>query len=154
MIGLGPIDNFRGGYCWLSNSHPCLIVHNDIPFDSVEHAYQHAKFEDGYVRLAIRLARTAWVAKAEARRAEKAGLRRPDWEEVKLAVMLDLLRIKFTAHTDLQTRLLATGERELIEGNSWGDTFWGVCQGKGSNHLGRLLMQVREELRAGEGNDV
>ncbi len=64
--------------------------------------------------------------------------------------MLDLLRIKFTIPT-LRERLLATGDQTLIEGNTWGDTYWGVCRGVGLNNLGTLLMQVREECRAEEG---
>lgn len=72
---------------------------------------------------------------------------RSDWEEVKLGVMEGLLREKFS-DPELRRKLLATGERELVEGNDWGDSFWGVCAGRGKNHLGRLLMKLREELRA------
>lgn len=71
---------------------------------------------------------------------------RDDWERVKLAVMLDLLRQKF-AHADLRAQLIATSDDVLVEGNTWGDTFWGMCNGVGLNHLGRLLMQVRAEVR-------
>ena len=42
--------------------------------------------------------------------------------------------------------LLATGKATLVEGNSWGDTFWGVCRGKGKNMLGKILMRVRKRL--------
>ena len=61
--------------------------------------------------------------------------------------MRDLLRQKF-AREPLRSQLLATGEAKLIEGNHWGDTFWGVCRGQGENHLGMLLMKAREEIRA------
>ncbi len=43
--------------------------------------------------------------------------------------------------------LLATGSAELIEGNDWGDDYWGRATPQGKNHLGVVLMQVREELR-------
>jgi predicted NAD-dependent protein-ADP-ribosyltransferase YbiA (DUF1768 family) len=60
--------------------------------------------------------------------------------------MRDLLRQKF-AHPELRRLLLATGDAELVEGNTWGDRFWGVCAGRGQNHLGRLLMAIRAEIR-------
>lgn len=63
--------------------------------------------------------------------------------------MLNLLRYKFSQHMDLREALLATGDAVLVEGNWWGDTFFGVCRGEGENWLGRMLMQVREELKGG-----
>ena len=72
---------------------------------------------------------------------------RADWEHVKLPIMLNLVRQKF-ANDPLRAKLLGTGEHELIEGNHWNDTFWGVCRGVGSNRLGKILMQVRAELKA------
>jgi hypothetical protein len=61
--------------------------------------------------------------------------------------MFELLHLKFT-NDRLRDMLLATGNAELIEGNNWRDTFWGQCPiGTGANHLGRLLMQVRKEIR-------
>jgi len=72
---------------------------------------------------------------------------RPDWEEIKIEVMRELLRQKFdiTKHYDLWLELHMTKPDELVEGNWWGDTFWGVCKGKGENHLGKLLMEIRYE---------
>ena len=70
---------------------------------------------------------------------------RKDWEKVKLQVMEDLLQQKFK-HPDLRAKLIATYPEELIEKNTWNDTFWGQCKGKGENHLGKLLMKIREEL--------
>ena len=63
--------------------------------------------------------------------------------------MLNLVRAKFKQNPGLAEKLLNTGERELVEGNQWGDTFWGVCSGKGENVLGKILMQVRLEIRNG-----
>jgi len=60
--------------------------------------------------------------------------------------MRHLVREKFTTYPTMTKALLSTGEVELIEGNYWHDRFWGVCQGQGENHLGRLLMQIRSEL--------
>jgi predicted NAD-dependent protein-ADP-ribosyltransferase YbiA (DUF1768 family) len=72
---------------------------------------------------------------------------RPDWDDTKINTMLTLLRQKFALGSELAKKLLDTGNRDLVEGNTWGDTFWGVCKGQGENMLGKLLMQVRAELR-------
>ena len=60
--------------------------------------------------------------------------------------MEDLVRQKFTKNKDLAKLLKGTGNQELIEGNTWKDTFWGVYNGIGSNHLGKILMKIRKEL--------
>jgi len=68
--------------------------------------------------------------------------------------MTTIVRNKFKAHPDLKKKLLETGTAKLIEGNTWHDTFWGVNinTGKGENHLGKILMQVRSELKNGVTN--
>jgi len=58
-----------------------------------------------------------------------------------------MLRLKFTKHESLKEKLLATGDEELVEGNDWNDRVWGKVDGVGENHLGRLLMKIRAELR-------
>ena len=73
---------------------------------------------------------------------------REGWDDIKLSVMEDLLRQKFT-ETYVRGRLLDTGKRILVEGNNWGDTFWGVCRNTGQNQLGRLLMKIRLDIRNG-----
>jgi hypothetical protein len=60
--------------------------------------------------------------------------------------MYALLAQKFS-HDHLREKLIGTGAAMLIEGNTWGDTYWGVCNGEGYNHLGRLLMDLRDELQ-------
>ena len=68
---------------------------------------------------------------------------------MKLQLMERLLLKKFDDnHPQLQQMLLATGEEELVEGNYWGDVYWGVCNGVGENHLGKLLMKIRDQLKA------
>lgn len=69
-----------------------------------------------------------------------------EWEAVKVDVMRLLLRHKFAAGTEYAQKLMDTGEKLLIEGNTWGDVFWGKCKGEGKNVLGKLLMQVRYDL--------
>ena len=86
----------------------------------------------------------------EAKRKGRHVQLRPDWEDVKLSIMEEVVRAKFTQNEDLKALLLATGDSVLEEGNTWHDIFWGVDARtrKGENHLGRILMQVREELRS------
>jgi predicted NAD-dependent protein-ADP-ribosyltransferase YbiA (DUF1768 family) len=111
-------------------------------YPSVENAYQAAKSHGMDTRLLV-------CSAGEAKKLGKLGMLRPDWEEVKLGIMEDLLRQKFSI-PELQEKFLATGDATLIEGNWWGDTFWGVCRCKGENHLGILLMKIRDELRSKE----
>ncbi len=73
---------------------------------------------------------------------------RKDWESVKVGLMQELVELKFRTHADLAERLLETGDAKLIEGNTWNDTFWGVANGHGKNHLGQALMSVRAQLQA------
>jgi ribA/ribD-fused uncharacterized protein len=137
------IDRFDGTFRFLSNFWPARVFLDGEEYPTIEHAYQAAKTLDLEERPLVRLAATPGRAK---RLGQRLTLRE-DWEAVKLVVMLDLLRQKFARHS-LTVALLATGEMELVEGNAWGDTFWGVDTHKGgANHLGRLLMQVRAELR-------
>lgn len=110
-------------------------------YPTTEHAFQAAKTLDEKEREKIRVAKTPGQAK---RLGQKVTLRK-DWESIKIKIMLNLNRQKFD-RADLGDRLVDTGQAELIEGNTWGDTFWGVCKGVGKNHLGKILMEVREEL--------
>ena len=137
------INKFSGEYRFLSNFYNCRIEYEGLVYPTVEHAFQAAKTTDEAERRSVRDCSTAGQAK---RRGREVTLR-PDWDTVKVDVMHELLLYKFYA-ADLGGRLCHTGDQELIEGNTWGDTFWGVCRGKGSNHLGRLLMQVRREINA------
>ncbi len=134
------IDTFDGPHRFLSNFWPCSIVYDGVEYPSVEHAYQAAKTTDIEKRLAISKLATA----AAAKKAGRNVALREDWEQVKLAVMTELVSLKFI-YPDLLQQLLDTDNAELIEGNWWGDTYWGVCDGKGENHLGKILMKIRDE---------
>lgn len=139
---MSTIGTFRGNYYFLSNFYLCQIEFEGITYPSSEHAFQAAKTLDMDRRAFIATRSSPGSAKIEGRRVRL----RKDWERVKIDIMKDILRIKFTNPT-LKKKLLDTGQAILCEGNNWGDTFWGICKGKGTNHLGRLLMQIREELR-------
>ncbi len=141
------VSFFRGSYRFLSNFYPSWVEFDGQRYSTVEHAFQAAKTFDHEERGRIRRTETPSAAKALGRQATL----RPDWERVKLDVMLDLLRQKF-GHKHLADLLLGTGTAHLEEGNTWNDTFWGVVDGRGKNHLGRLLMKVREELGKKRGD--
>lgn len=136
------IESFQGQYRFLSNFYPAAVELDGLLYRSVEHAYQAAKTNDKAERDRIRSCEKPWQAKRLGRTVTLRG----DWEEIKLDVMFRLLRDKFS-QSHLRDLLMATGDARLIEGNDWGDTFWGVAWGRGHNHLGKLLMQVRDELR-------
>lgn len=132
------IDDFSGEYRFLSNFY-------EYRGFCVENYYQAAKTDDVGWKARILLAPTARDAKQWGRQAPM----RPTWDDEKIAVMRSLLIVKFRA-TELAERLLDTGNARLIEGNTWGDQFWGVCDGKGKNWLGKLLMETRAVLRMAE----
>jgi len=134
------ITSFSGPFRFLSNFYPVRILYGHVVWPSVEHAYQAAKTSDVGARLAL-----LPLKPGEAKRAGRKLVLRPDWDLIKLGTMEFLLRTKF-AYSEFESKLLATGRRELIEENWWGDTFWGRCRGEGGNHLGRLLMKIRSEL--------
>jgi N-glycosidase YbiA len=135
-----PITAFRDRYAFLSNFHPVKFEYNGFIYNSAEHAFQAAKAANPAVHDAIALARTPGAAKALGRTCRI----RPGWDRLRLQVMEDILRRKFST-IDMRRALMATGDAELVEGNWWGDTFWGVCNGRGHNHLGKILMKLRKE---------
>ena len=137
------IESFTGPYRFLSNFWLSTIHLDGLPFYHVEGAFQAAKTLDEKDRERI----ADMVNPGDAKAAGRKVTMREDWQDVKLGVMEECLRLKFAPGSALARQLLDTGDAELIEGNYWNDTFWGVCRGKGENHLGKLLMKVRGELK-------
>lgn len=141
-----PITSFRGPYVFLSNFSPHPVtMPGGRTYQTAEHAFQAAK--------AITQQDHDFIAGQEtpgrAKRAGRSVQCRADWETVKNEVMLAIIRAKFSRHfpegpADL---LEATGDADLIEGNTWGDQYWGVCNGVGQNWLGKILMAVRADNR-------
>jgi len=140
------IASFQGPYRFLSNFWKCSVVYDGIDFISSEHAYQAAKTLDIKERLQIRDCKTA----GDSKRASRKLTIRPDWEEVKYQIMMDILTIKFK-NPLLRSWLKNTRNAILEEGNLWHDKFWGVCncakcKGQGQNFLGKALMEVRSRI--------
>lgn len=147
-----PIDSFAGEYEFLSNFTYSPVEMFDETFATVEHAFQAAKCPARAHEFRVRTAEERAkgernLTPGQAKRLGRKVQLREDWNRVRLDVMTALVRQKFTRHEHLKAKLLATGDRELIEGNWWHDRFWGVCEGTGENHLGIILMTVRAELR-------
>lgn len=136
------ITSFKDSFRFLSNFWPAQVKLDDVFYDSVEQAYVAAKTTDPAWRNKVRQC----VSAAEAKRLGKRIPLRSDWGIVRLGIMENLVRQKF-ADPELRMRLDLTGDVELVEGNTWGDTFWGVCNGRGENHLGKILMKIRNENR-------
>lgn len=163
------IANFR--HTFLSNFHEVEIEYEGQKFRSVEHAYQAMKFnestfqsiEQWHVDVINRSLRkrnveiekediqnlftnpalSAGTSKIAANQLRILGFVRKDWDYAKLPIMVDLVLQKFSV-PELYNNLIATNEKWLVEGNDWDDTYWGVCNGRGRNVLGRLLMEIRE----------
>lgn len=142
----GKIDNFTGEYFFLSNFFPARVHYEGIWYPSSEHAYVAAKTLDKVLREEIANIPTAGKVKKAGR---KLALR-PDWETVKVSEMRRILEMKFSpfrSDIPLRSMLDKTAGYELIEGNTWGDTFWGQCPvGNGKNMLGKLLMELRDDI--------
>lgn len=117
-------------------------------FDTVEQAYHWFKFDHLAGRGVQALIKSATSAHDAFKIAqEHKALRLPNWDGEKIGVMRGLLRNKADQHEYVNRKLLATGERTLIE-DSWRDDFWGWGPNRdGQNMLGKLWMEVRTELR-------
>lgn len=134
---------FKGPYYFLSNMYPVkismVISGRAITFDNAEAAFQAGKCPD----------RADQFTNIDGYKAKSLGRHvplRPDWEQVKLDWMYKVLCAKFEQNPQIADKLAGTGNEVLVEHNTWNDIYWGVCGSTGANHLGRLLMRVREEL--------
>lgn len=134
------ISEFKGEYQWLSNFYPVKIYVSCFMFPSVENAFQALKEKDQKKRFLYQN-----ISPGEAKKLGKKADLYPNWDNIKVQVMEELVRQKFK-DPELRSKLIDTGDAELVEGNYWGDTFWGVCKGVGKNNLGKILMKVREEI--------
>ena len=138
------IDRFtkEAGYEFLSNFYQSTIRFEGILYPTVEHAYQAAKTIDNKLRKIIRNAATPLEAKKLGRCLQLQN----DWPDIKVNIMKVLIKEKFQ-NPFLGDLLLKTGVMKLVMNNRFNDRFWGVCNGEGDNKIGKILEEVREELR-------
>lgn len=142
------IDRFDGIYSFLSSFYQCNMQYNGYTYKSAEHAYQAAKAVNKLNHDSI----ANQPAAADAKRLGRRCSLPLDWEISKVGVMKAIVRAKFFGNFYLAARLKATNDDLLVEGNSWGDGFWGVdlYTYTGKNLLGKILMEIREELHDSE----
>jgi N-glycosidase YbiA len=134
-------------YGCFSNFAPYPVRLDGKLWPTSEHYFQAQKFQDAQHQESIRQAKSPTIA-ARMRRDRRKKLR-PDWEAVKVGVMRNAVRAKFTQHDDLREILLSTDEATIVE-HTENDSYWGDGgDGSGKNMLGRILMEIREELRTG-----
>lgn len=149
---LEEIKRFRGTFFFLSNYRQHEISYHGIfgvfVYKSAEHAYQAEKFENYQIYNSVMSTISPHSAK-QLSRVYKQYIR-SDWNEIKVDIMEDIVSAKFS-DPFMASLLLATRDIPLLEGNTWGDKFWGVDinTGEGMNHLGNILMKVRHQLREG-----
>lgn len=137
------ITSFTGDYRWLSNYSPHGFYIHGVLFKTNEHFYQAMKTSNNEEKIKIINCNSPGAAK---KLGQLCSLR-DDWNNVKLDIMRIGLKNKFNQNPIIKQYLIDTGDEELIEGNYWKDTYWGVCDGKGENWLGKLLMELRANFK-------
>jgi N-glycosidase YbiA len=140
------INDFRGPYRWLSNFglSPMRVFDQILQEEFLVPCVEHGYLADKTLVLAQRRAILEAPKPRIARDLGQKATMRPDWD--KLESMKYWLELKF-AIPSLRELLLATGDAELIEGNTWGDRYWGICGNVGQNNLGKLLMEIRKNIK-------
>ena len=129
----------------LSNFSAHRIEYEGVEYPTVEHAFHAQKFGEGSVKERITRAGSPLVAWELGRKYKPE--RRADWDDVKVGVLTELVRAKATQHDEVANALILTGEEEIVELNP-DDSFWGTGpDGNGDNHMGKILMRIREELK-------
>ena len=128
-----------------SNFSSFAIEWKGVLWPTSEHVYHSEKFDNEDLKNQIRNARSAHEALKLAQ--ANIGKYRKNWDSIKLDIMKQILRAKVDQHPYVKKKLLETGDKELVE-DSWRDAYWGWGPNKdGENHLGKLWMEVRAELK-------
>lgn len=139
------ITSFSGEYRWLSNFYPSPLTYGGVVFPTVENAYQAQKTKDTDLQRMVDK-----MKPGQAKSWGKLIELRDDWEDVKLGIMQNCVHLKFWFGYPLFWKLMDTKDSWLIEGNRWGDKFWGAVWDQekqtwdGQNRLGEILMNIRE----------
>jgi len=142
------ITAFRGQYAFLSNFYRSVFRDDVNTFTTVEQYFQYQKakrFDDKVAMKKLLTCEDAKIAKRIGRQIQ--NFIPSKWFEECIPIMETGLNLKFKQNPVLLQKLLDTGNTELIEGNDWGDKFWGISHGEGKNNLGKLLMKIRDELQ-------
>jgi ribA/ribD-fused uncharacterized protein len=136
------IKGFFGEYRFLSNFELGDVIYEGIKYPSSENAYQAAKSLDLEIRNQF-----VNISPNESKKLGRKIDVREDWEEVKYGIMYQIVLDKFSRNYELGDLLIETGDKYLEETNHWKDKVWGVCDGVGKNWLGKILMDVRTQIK-------
>lgn len=139
------ISEFQGQYRFLSNFFKYPITMEDgITYSTREHAFQAYKTTNLEIRKRI----AQLSSPAQAKSFGRIGLTlRENWDLIKDDIMRDIIQTCIKQNPEFKMRLAETGDAHLIEGNTWGDIYWGVCNGEGKNKLGQILMECRSRIQ-------
>lgn len=139
------ITNFRGKWFFLSNFYETKVTFEGLMYNNAESAFQAMKcrYYDDRIKF---LSKTG----AQAKQLGKRIRLRDDWELVKLDYMYKIVKAKFEQNDFIRKQLIDTSDIEIEEHNDWNDTYWGICDERGENHLGKILMLVRNQLKDGK----
>jgi hypothetical protein len=140
------IEQFKREHAFLSNFFLTPVTHKGLTFPSAEHAYQASKCADASE---VPQFLNPHMTARQAKKCGKTVKPVPNLDARLVSLMRDVIASKFSQGSGMAQLLLDTDDAILIEGNWWGDTYWGVSDttGQGENHLGKLLMERRDELR-------
>ena len=144
------IREFKGENRFLSNFYMAPVTYNGFTYTNSEAAFHAQKTLDENIRKEF-----TTLNPSEAKRKGRNLDLRPDWEKVKVNIMYEIIKAKFSQNEDIRYKLLYHTGREHLEEDTtgWHDNYWGNCRCekcthiKGRNKLGKILMKVREELR-------
>jgi len=146
----GKVYQFEGEYAFLSNFYEQPIKYFEMTFQTAEHMFNALKTNDITEAYHVMSAPTPGIAKSRGR---KVTLK-DNWDDVeRFRAMRRTLGAKFMMNPEMAHKLISTGVTYLEEGNWWHDNVWGVCncgqwtcKGQGQNHLGKMLMELRDDL--------
>ncbi len=149
---LGHIDFYERDLYVLSNFSSHMVVYGGVTYQTSEHAYHCQRFF-GQPAIQAEIRSTTSAHDAFRLAQSKRHWQDPDWNDRKRKTMRSILFAKADQHEYVRRKLLGTGSQQLVEG-SWRDSYWGIGESEdGDNWMGKLWMEVREELRKGQPHD-
>jgi ribA/ribD-fused uncharacterized protein len=145
-----PLEKF---YIYFSPYTAHAIEIDGSVFPTVEHAYQCKRYTDKKIIEEIRSAKSpvkAWEVSSKYKHLQIPEFKN---EEYKLRVMKDLMRLKAIQHEEIKKALIDSSDMRIVKHIVTyppGDGFWDDGEdGSGLNHIGRMWMEIRDEIRSG-----
>lgn len=140
---MNKISSFTDEYYFLSNFYPVPVKYKGLTYMNSEAAFQAQKCVHDNEKIAF-----TEMSASEAKKQGRKVMLRKDWEKVKVSIMSEIVKEKFTQNPGISKLLINTADAYLEEGNTWGDRIWGTVDGQGQNLLGNILMKIRDELKS------